>query len=80
MPRLKATERDLEDRRTKSIIKKYQALEDLSDTELAVRLGIGGSTLYSRMRDPSYMTLRELRILCKKLDDHDKVELIGVGR
>lgn len=80
MPRLKATEREIEDRRTKSIIKKYQALEDLSDTELAVRLGIGGSTLYSRMRDPSFMTLRELRILCKKLDDHDKVELIGVGR
>ena len=43
MPKLKATEREIEDRRTKSIIKKYQALEDLSDTELAVRLGIGGS-------------------------------------
>lgn len=80
MPRLKATERDLEDRRTKSIIRKYQELEGLSDPELAARLGIGGSTLYSRMRDPSFMTLRELRILCKKLDDHDKVELIGVGR
>lgn len=78
MPRLKATERDLEDRRTKSIIRKYQELEGLSDPELAKRLGIGGSTLYSRMRDPSYMTLRELRILCKALDDHDRVELLGV--
>lgn len=78
MPRLKATERDLEDRRTKSIIKKYQALEDLSDTELAVRLGIGGSTLYKRMRNPEFMTLREIRILCKALDDHDRVELLGV--
>lgn len=78
MPRLKATERDLEDRRTKSIIRKYQELEGLSDPELAKRLGIGGSTLYSRMRDPSFMTLRELRILCKALDDHDRVELLGV--
>ena len=77
MPRLKATERDLEDRRTKSIIRKYQELEGLSDPELAKRLGIGGSTLYRRMSDPSYMTLRELRILCKKLDDHDRLELIG---
>ena len=80
MPKLKASETDMEDRRTKSIIRKYQEREGLSDPELAKRLGIGGSTLYSRMRDPSYMTLRELRILCKKLDDHDKVELIGVGR
>lgn len=78
MPRLKATERELEDRRTKSIIKKYQALENLSDTELAVRLGIGGSTLYKRMRNPEFMTLREIRILCKALDDHDRVELLGV--
>ena len=78
MPRLKATERDLEDRRTKSIIRKYQELEGLSDPELAKRLGIGGSTLYRRMRDPSYMTLRELRILCKALDEHDRVELLGV--
>ena len=78
MPRLKATEREIEDRRTKSIIRKYQELEGLSDPELAKRLGIGGSTLYSRMRDPSYMTLRELRILCKALDDHDRVELLGV--
>ena len=78
MPKLKATEHDLEDRRTKSIIKKYQALEDLSDTELAIRLGIGGSTLYQRMRNPEFMTLREIRILCKALDDHDRVELLGV--
>lgn len=78
MPRLKATEREIEDRRTKSIIRKYQELEGLSDPELAKRLGIGGSTLYSRMRDPSYMTLRELRILCKALDEHDRVELLGV--
>ena len=78
MPRLKPSETDIENRRTKSIICKYQEREGLSDPELAKRLGIGGSTLYSRMRDPSYMTLRELRILCKALDDHDRVELLGV--
>ena len=78
MPKLKPSATDMEDRRTKSIIRKYQELEGLSDPELAKRLRIGGSTLYSRMRDPSYMILRELRILCKALDDHDRVELLGV--
>lgn len=77
MPRLKPSETDIENRRTKSIIRKYQEREGLSDPELAKRLGIGGSTLYRRMRDPSFMTLREIRILSKGLDDHDRLELIG---
>ena len=67
MPRLKVSDLEMQNRRTRVAILHIQALEELNDAQTANMLGIARQTFQSKMHRLETFTLFELRILVKVL-------------
>ena len=80
MPKLKPTDKEQMDSRTKGIIAYIKAKCGYDAETLALRIGISASGLYRKMEDPQTLKLREIRLLVKarKLTKEQIIELIGV--
>lgn len=75
MPKLKLSDSEMADRRTLAEIDTIKLLKNLSDSEVAGKLGICTKTFQSRLKKPETFTLRELRILANMSED--PVRLLG---
>lgn len=64
MPRVTLTESTAERERLKANLKLIQG--GRSSSEIAKVIGGSQSTYYNRLKDPESLTLREVRMLCKK--------------
>lgn len=64
MPRVTLTESTAERERLKANLKLIQG--GRSSSELAKVIGVSQTTFYNRLKDPESLTLKEVRLLCKK--------------
>lgn len=67
MPRLKLSAEERAQREVVGVIDKYARIYDVSPAERAAAMRIGRTSYYSRMKDPDSMTLKELRLLRRRL-------------
>lgn len=82
MPKLKRSELEEENNRTRAVIAYGMAREEISDKEVGQRICRSERTVFNKKKHPETLTLAELRVLVKmlKLDERQIVELIGVKR
>lgn len=82
MAKLKKTELEEENCRTRAVIAYGMERQNVTDTDIANRICRVERTVWNKKRHPETFTLLELRILIKmlKLDERQIVELIGVER
>lgn len=64
MPRVTLTESTAERERLKANLKLIQG--GRSSSEIAKVIGVSQTTFYNRLKDPESLTLKEVRLLCKK--------------
>lgn len=82
MPKLKISETEEENRRTRAIISYGMSKEAITDLDIAKRICHSDRTVRNKKKRPETFTLSELRILVKllKLNDQQIVELVGIKR
>ena len=63
---------------TIGIIKKYQTVNQVSDKELAKKVGVTERTICNWKNDSTHIPLGKLRIMCKmlKIPNWEKVNMI----
>lgn len=78
MPKLKETENQLKDNLTRAYIAKNQALYNLTDEQVALKIGRTKRSYQGKKKNPDTFTRKELRILCKilKFTDEEKAAII----
>ena len=64
MPRVTLTESTAERERLKANLKLIQG--GRSSSEIAEVIGVSQTTFYNRLKDPESLTLKEVRLLCKR--------------
>lgn len=80
MPKLAPTESQIQNRMTRAAIAHGQEQWNISDEQLAKKVGCSLRTIQRRKDDPSGFTLEELRRVAKVLHMNyfQQVEMIGV--
>lgn len=80
MPKLKPSDTELQNRRTRAAIRHNMEQEGITDEYLAKRFGCTVRTIQNKFKKPETFTFTELRILSRmlKMTDEQKAEMIGV--
>lgn len=80
MPRIKKTEQEEENNRTRAVIAYGMAKQEVTEEDIAKRICRAERTVFNKKRHPETLTLAELRVLVKllKLNNQQIVELIGI--
>lgn len=64
MPKVTLIESTAERERLKANLKLIQGVR--SSSEIAKVIGVSQTTFYNRLKDPESLTLKEVRLLCKR--------------
>lgn len=78
MPKLKPSTEELESRTVSGVIKKYLTIQDVSENELAKKIGVSLSTIYNWEKNSDPIPVGKLRMICKilKIPNWEKVQMI----
>lgn len=78
MPAVKASAKEQNDRVFRSVLAKYQALENFNDEQVAKRLSICRYSYQQKKRNPDQFTRGEVAAFCKifRVSNEDKLLLI----
>ena len=79
MPRLKPTEAEMMDRRTRAVLASLKEENALDDEQMGKAMGRTKRTFQNRMKTPGDFTLDELRCIIRALHptDAEIVKMIG---
>lgn len=80
MPKLKPSDTELQNCRTRAAIRHNMELYGITEDDLAKRFGKTRETIQNKFKNPETFTFSELRILSRmlKMSDEQKAEMIGV--
>lgn len=78
MPKVRQTDNQIKDNVVRGYLAKGQAIQGLSDSEVAVKIHTTRQTYQNKKRRPSTFTLCELRSLksCLKLTDEEIAQFL----
>ena len=82
MPKLKISDMEQQNRRTRAVISHNMEIYGLTNDDLAKKMNCAVRTVQRKRKMPETFTCAEIRILIKvlKLTDEQVVEFIGVGK
>lgn len=80
MPKLKPTELELQNRRTRAAIEHNKKLHAIEDKDIAKALGVTIRTVQNKENRPETMSMHDIRMFCKilKFTDDQIAELVGM--
>ena len=79
MPRVRPTPLEEKARKTRSVIAKYQALENKTDEEIAIKMRTTTQTYRNKIKRPETFLLGELWAICDYLHISDADQAIIMG-
>ena len=75
MPKILITETDRRNEKSRIALNVYMAKRSIKKKDFGHKIGVATATGYNKIKDPSTLTVAELRML--KLTDEELIEIVG---